>query len=268
MINLKSGTTSEKEEVSKLMTQAQTLITNAAVCWSVSRDGKEIAIADFCQKPGADTVTIAPIDHSGTPRSYKLSGSRGPTFFFWFPQTREWLRIEAERMNPRATWSAGDSTRSAVLPIKGAYPLGFTSTNMLLFIDEVSIDGQTDVALEDLQLQPPLVSRRWIVRLPFRACIEMAELSPGGSQVLWKLADPDSLRNDRPIDQLMHRMGFDKKWQGTLWISGTDGSGFRNLGDLPSDQALGNTVRWSPDGRQICTSINGRIYVIPLDHQH
>jgi hypothetical protein len=264
MLDVKSGTVSEKADLSKALIQARMLLTVPAVWWSVSGDGKGFAVTSV--KPGADTVTIVPIAGGSPSASYELSASYVIPLYFWFPGTSRWLRIEQTRINPLATWNTGGSTQSAVLPIEKAYPLGLVSTNSLLFMNELSNGsaGQKDVQIEELQLQPLRVSRKWNLRLPFRASVQMEELSPSGSRILWKLLDPDSMRTGWMDKWMWSLFRFHKSWRSSLWISRTDGSAFKRLGALPPSEAFGKTFQWSPDERKISTSINGRIYIIPV----
>ncbi|BDI33559.1 hypothetical protein CCAX7_56100 [Capsulimonas corticalis] len=89
----------------------------------------------------------------------------------------------------------------------------------------------------------------WTITLPGR--VAQAVVSPHGERVAWLLDAPDVKRDSGPASAEI-----------TLWTSGLDGRGLREIGviDFPQNSPYPE-VNWSPDARMLSFTQGGALWV-------
>ena len=163
-----------------------------------------------------------------------------------------------------AIWIEEDSkVRTVSLPLNETTPLGFVSTNRLIFIGAIPT-RRIDFAVSEIELgEKPAVCKNWHITLPITSEVEMVELSPRGSKILWKLRRP------RPVPKLIETDRFpfvraEPAWEGSIWISDIAGNNFVTLGTLPAGESFGSTFAWSPEEKHISTLIRGKLHIFDV----
>src|SRR5262249_34844636 len=142
---------------------------------------------------------------------------------------------------------------------------GFTRAGRLLWYQPGEADqtggfGFTEFALEGTSA----TARHFDVRVPRGVEVREVAVSPGGDRLAWLLGGRPSSSTRPPVDY-------------SLWISGLDGSGLRELGRtrLKSEKSSSKRgervddrpwgLRWVPDGRQVSFLYGDGLFAAPAD---
>jgi hypothetical protein len=201
-------------------------------------------------------------------------GSRiwGPDIVQWMPDSRHWLMLDwvtpqGKHMTsgPRKYWIGDAQSLSQVSAfwIAANSPLytreaSFATIKLISSTHLLTINSGDDsdplqdhVLVYDLRINAAMrISRRFKVRLPFRARVEQAAFSPKGDRVAWLLGK--SADDERHADE--------------IWISKTDGSAMRRLARLPGrsteQDIFYRDLQWLPSGRWVSYRLGDALWKV------